>query len=387
MSLRRSGAIALRVIQQLLRDRRSLALLFGVPLLLIGLLAWLLREPAANLRLGIVNQDMGWTAAAPGGPVFVVAGNEVDALVSSSALPVTVTDLDQQDADTRLSDGSIDAYLLLPQNLSRDLLAGNPVSLELHLEGTDPSASGRASALVAQITRAVPAAAGALVHPTPAQGPAVNVNTLLMHGSSSLGSLDFIAPALMGTFAFTLVFVLTAVSFLRERQQGTLERLMASPLTRGEIVVGYMSGFGLFGILQAVEIVLFTLLVLRVYDAGSVLLVLAFQVLLTLAAVNLGITLSAFARSEFQAVQFIPLVIVPQVILSGVIFPFAQMPAPLQDVGRALPLTYANWGLRDVMLRGRGLDSPALLADLGVLAAFLLVVLALGGLTLRRRLD
>jgi ABC-2 type transport system permease protein len=176
------------------------------------------------------------------------------------------------------------------------------------------------------------------------------------------------------------------VSFLRERSQGTLERLMASPLRRGEIVVGYMLGFTILALVQAVEVLLFSLYVLKVHNQGNVLLIFGFEVLMALSAVNLGIFLSMFARTEFQAVQFIPLVIVPQVLLCGILFPVSTEPKVLQYISDVLPLTYAVNGLRDVMLKGADLTWPSLQLDAGVVAGFCVLVIFAGIGTLRRRI-
>ena len=160
---------------------------------------------------------------------------------------------------------------------------------------------------------------------------------------------------------------------------------MASPLRRGEIVVGYMLGFTVLALIQSAEVQVFTLAVLKVHNQGNVLLIFGMEALMALAAVNLGIFLSMFARSEFQAVQFIPLVIVPQVILSGIIFPVSTEPLPLQYVSNVLPLTYAVNGLRDIMLKGADLSWASLQLDAGVVAGFCVLLIVAGTATLRRR--
>jgi ABC-2 type transport system permease protein len=175
------------------------------------------------------------------------------------------------------------------------------------------------------------------------------------------------------------------VSFLRERSQGTLERLMASPLRRPEIVIGYMIAFTIVALVQALEVLVFSLAVLHVHNAGNVLLIFGIETLLVLAAVNLGIFLSTFARTEFQAVQFIPIVIVPQLLLSGIIVPVAAEPGWLQVVSNVLPLTYAVDGLRDVMLKGASLAWTSVQVDAAVVAAFCLLALAGATATLRRQ--
>src|SRR3981081_2037789 len=149
---------------------------------------------------------------------------------------------------------------------------------------------------------------------------------------------------------------------------------MASPLRRGEIVVGYMLGFTVLALVQAVEVLLFSLYVLRVHNQGNVLLIFTFEILMALSAVNLGIFLSMFARTEFQAVQFIPLVVVPQVLLSGVMVPVAAEPQWMQVISNLLPLTYAVNGLRDIMIKGADLSWTSLQVDSLVVFGFCVVL-------------
>lgn len=200
--------------------------------------------------------------------------------------------------------------------------------------------------------------------------------------SAGSGVLSYLAPALLAAMALFFAFILTGVSFLRERTQGTLERLMASPVRQEEVVLGYLFGFSLFALVQSFVVLLFTIYVLDINYSGALWQIIVFQVIVTLGSVNLGIFVSTYARNEFQVTQFIPLVIMPQLFLSGVLWPVAQMPRYLQWASDFLPLTYAVRGLREVMLEGRGLKDVPL--ELGVLLAFAVSMSALGAATLRR---
>jgi ABC-2 type transport system permease protein len=215
----------------------------------------------------------------------------------------------------------------------------------------------------------------------------VNLNPQIsyLYGGPTYDTLDYFGAAFIGLVVFFLVFVVTIVSFLNERTQGTLERLMASPLRRGEIVVGYMLGFTVLAVVQSIEVLVFALAVLRIHNQGNVLLIFGMEVLMAIAAVNLGIFLSMFARSEFQAVQFIPLVVVPQILLSGILFPVSSEPAPLQWLSNVLPLTYAVNGMRDIMVKGADLTWPSLQLDVAVVASFCVLFIVAGTATLRRR--
>ena len=195
------------------------------------------------------------------------------------------------------------------------------------------------------------------------------------------------------------MFILTGISFLRERIGGTLERLLATPVRRSEIVTGYSAGFGFFATLQVILIMAFALgtvhvpaigplpafsVGLGIANAGSPVLAFLVSLLLALGAVNLGIFLSTFARTEFQILQFIPIVIVPQALLCGLLWPISSLPDVLQVVARLLPLTYAIDGLREVLIKGADLSSAALRLDLLVLAGVAVLLAVVASLTIRR---
>ena len=167
--------------------------------------------------------------------------------------------------------------------------------------------------------------------------------------------LNRITPALLGVFVLFFTFLLTGVSFLRERSQGTLERLKITPVSRADLLIGYLLGFLIFAMLQSAVILAYTVLVLPVSFQGEIWQVFVVLVLLTIVAVSLGILVSTFAKNEFQVVQFIPLVIVPQIFLTGVLVPVEDMPWLLENMSKVLPLTYAVDMLIGIMLEGRGL--------------------------------
>ncbi len=194
--------------------------------------------------------------------------------------------------------------------------------------------------------------------------------------------LDYTAPAIMAVLILFFGFLLTGISFLRERSQGTLERLMASPVSRLDIVGGYLLGFLLIALVQTLIIFFYMIYVLNVSYHGELWQILVFQVLIGIGAVCLGTFLSVFARNEFQMMQFIPLIIVPQIFLCGLLWPVSQMPEYLQWLANCLPLTYGVEGIRAMMIEGKGLLDIG--KDVGILAAFAVGMLILASLTLRR---
>ncbi len=365
MSGHRVRAITRRLLQGFRRDRRTLALLFVAPIVILALLGYLMRGSSTVPSVGIANEDSGPVGAS-------VAGQ-----LRSSDL-IETTDIMASDGEARLKDGSLVAYIVFPSDFSQQAAAGN-VSPEVHLEGSQP---GEDSPVIQALQKALTTVASQVAGRNVSFQPRVEY----LYGGPDYDTLDYFGAAFVGLIVFFLVFVITIVSFLNERSQGTLERLMASPLRRGEIVLGYMLGFTVLALIQAAEVLVFALAVLQIQNQGNVLLIFGMEALMAIAAVNLGIFLSMFARSEFQAVQFIPLVIVPQFLLSGILFPVSSEPQALQYISNVLPLTYAVNGMRDIMVKGADLTWPSLQLDLAVVAAFGIVLIAAGTATLRRRL-
>lgn len=215
--------------------------------------------------------------------------------------------------------------------------------------------------------------------------PIVLMTLIVLSFPEEMGQevMSYTAPAILAVLALFFGFILTGVSFLRERSQGTLERLTASPVSRGDLIVGYLSGFVLFATVQSIIVLLFTIYALDIQYRGALWQIFVMQVIITIGAVNFGIFASTYARNEFQVVQFIPLFILPQIFLSGVLWPVEQMPGYLQWISDFMPLTYAIKGLRGIMLAGDSLANIPL--ELGVLVAFAVAASFGAVAALRRR--
>jgi len=390
MNPRRVAAVARRIAAGFRRDERSLALLIVAPVLITALLGWVLRDQGAGTtRLVIAN---------PGGPIGEqIAGHLRDAAPSVDAsYGLTVTPdapTSDDDAKALVRDGKADVAIVLPSDLAAAVQGGS-LQLTIITSGVDPLSDSSRVVAVSQLLQAAAKslgpAAGALL-------PEVHRETVYL--SPDATQVDVLAPVFLGLFAYFFVVVLTGVSFLRERVGGTLERLLATPVTRGEIVLGYSLGFGIFATIQVLVLTLFVLggiqvpaigpigawtFGLNVHIAGSPLVAFLVAVLLAIGAVNLGIFLSTFARTELQIVQFIPIVIVPQILLGGVLWPVDRLPGVLQAISQVMPVRYAVDALREVMLKGADIGSSAVTTDLLVLAGIALVFVLLGSTTIKR---
>ncbi|ACQ81875.1 ABC-2 type transporter [Beutenbergia cavernae DSM 12333] len=191
------------------------------------------------------------------------------------------------------------------------------------------------------------------------------------------------APALLAMFPLLIMFLITSVATLRERTTGTLERLLTLPLSRGGLIGGYALAFGLVAVVQAAAVSALLIGALDFDPAGPFFLLLGVAALDAVLGVALGLFVSAFARTEFQAVQFMPAILVPQLLLCGLFVPRGDLPPVLEVISNALPLSYAVDAITEVSTQAE----PDILAQVGILAAFTVGVLVLGSLTLRRRSD
>jgi ABC-2 type transport system permease protein len=383
VSARRVGALVRRLVEEIRRDRPSLGLLFVAPILITGLVAFILRGTTGPTVNAVVVNEAG-----PG-------AESVAAAVSShlAADGATVSRArDETAARAAIDAGTASVALILPAGLESPI-PGSPATIHVLTRGLDPGAESAQAGVVSRALLATVSEGLAT------RAPSIEHDTL--YGAASTDPIAPFAPAVVGFFAYFFVYILTGVSFLRERTGGTLERLLATPVTRAEIVAGYTIGFGLFATIQVALLLVWALASTRIGPlgplpsfsvglgigvAGSPVLAFAVVLLLALGAVSLGIFLSTFARTELQVIQFIPIVLAPQFLLSGVLFPTSSLPEVLRPLTAVMPLTYAVDGLRQVFVRGADLGVRALQLDLAVLALVAVFFGIVASLTIRREI-
>jgi len=289
---------------------------------------------------------------------FVDVSNAVKEQMDLDGADVTIYS-DEKSAKADLAEQTIDGYLTLKNNTPTVVL-----------EGSDPSVAG---ATMKWLQQAMPAGKET------AHSPQLEIDYL--HGSSDMGTFDYFGPVLLGFFVFFFVFLIAGVSFLRERTTGTLERLLASPLRKWEIVMGYVFGFGIFTMIQSTIIAAYAIYVLGMMMEGAFGYVLLITLLLALTALTLGILLSSFANNELQMMQFIPIIVIPQIFFSG-LFNLDTISKWLSWVGPFTPLYYAAGALRDIMVRGYGWG--AIYMDILALTGFSLLFIIVNILALRK---
>jgi len=315
-------AIMIRILLQLKHDKRTIGLMIVAPILVLTLMSLIFNGNVYHPKIGIINAPLS----------FVNKLEDKDAKIIR---------LNENNSEESLNLFEVDAVI--------NFESGVP---NIKLEGSDPAKSKAVLSLVQSI-----------MHPVPSSGTDITY----LYGYEDMSSFDNFGPILIGFYVFFFVFLIAGVSFLSERNTGTLERTLASPIKRWEIVVGYLLGFGVFTVIQSALIAWYSIEVLNLMMIGPFALVLIITILTAMSALSIGTFISAFAENEMQMIQFIPIVIVPQVFFSG-LFDLSTMEPLLQVVGRFTPLWYAADALRNIMIRGKGWNSIAF--DVMILSLF-----------------
>jgi ABC-2 type transport system permease protein len=271
----------------------------------------------------------------------------------------------EPEALTRVEDGKAWAAIIFPDDFTQNMASNESV---IHLKADKSNvnvASAIGTALGDAMTQTM-SEAGGQMPVTVQQSPVYGENAEF---------IDFFVPGIMAFAIFLLTTLLTLLAFVGERTSGTLERLKASPMKEGEVVLGYVMAFGIIGMVQASLLLIIATAGFKVSIQGNPFLAYLIVALLALVSVSLGVLLSAAAKREAQAVQFLPLIILPTFLLAGIFWPVEAIPQWLRPLSYVIPPTYGVEAMRSVMVRGWGITDiwPQVVALLGFAVVFLVL--------------
>ena len=360
MALVRVLAVTRKALGQLAHDRRTVAFVLIVPVVLILVFGYGFGGQPTHIATVVVNQDRG-----PAGSAFL------------AALPSGVLDLsstaNNASAWSAVNSGNDWAAIVIGPNFTEMVKTGQ-VALTLYLDGSSPTI---AAAVVSAVQMALQSAFVAN-----GTGASVHVVSDYVYGSATTPFIDTIAPGIMALAILFITTVLSIIVLVRERSAGLLERLFASPLRASEFVAGHALSLTVVALAQVAVLFVSALAIFHATFTGNLLFAYGVLLLFGVGNLGLGMLLSAAARSEFQAIQFIPLLLIPQILFAGALFPLEAIPVAFRPVSDILPLTYAARAVQDILLRGWGVGQVAL--DLVALAIYAALMLG-GAIALVRR--
>ncbi|MBA0099355.1 ABC transporter permease [Stenotrophomonas indicatrix] len=370
MSLRRLWAIMLKELRQLRRDRITLAMIIGIPVMQLLLFGYAINLNLRHLDAGIADQANSAASRA------LVQDMVATGVIAPRAQAYTPDELMEA-----LRRGRISVGIVIPADFERRRYEGRE-AVQVLVDGSDTVVQSAAIQL-AQVpldTRPTsntrPLREGSI-----ASGP---VSVISFYNPQRRSAVN-IVPGLIGVILTMTLVMFTAVAVVRERERGNMELLIATPVSRSELMVGKVLPYAAIGLLQTTLVLLLGTWLFEVPIRGSLLDVYLAAVLLVLANLALGLLISTRARSQFQAMQMTLFLFLPSILLSGFMFPFAGMPRPVQWLAEVLPLTHFLRLVRGIMLRGASLWE--LWPDALALLVFIVAMMTLAILRFRKRLD
>lgn len=358
--LQRLFAIAIKEVRQLSRDRISMGMIVGIPLMQILLFGYAINFDIRHLPAAAV--DLSNTAKSRA--------------VIQDAVASQVIDIDQQVSDLRtlmagIRSGELSVGLAIPADFDTRLQRGE-AAVQLWVDGADPQILATAQQLASMPNPAHPVSTSPWISIRPYFNPERRTST-------------FIVPGLLGVVLTMTMIMFTAMAIVRERERGNLEFLITTPVRSSELMLGKILPYVAIGLLQFTIILLIGALIFDVPIRGSLLELYAAALLFIAASLSLGLVISTKASNQFQAMQLTFFVFLPSILLSGFMFPFAGMPRVVQWLAEILPLTHFLRIVRGILIRGA--DLSQLNSDMLAMTVFFIAMTIIAAIRFQKRLD
>lgn len=363
-SLQRIVAITAKEVRQLARDRITFGMIVGIPLLQITLFGYAINLDVRHLPAAVAD----------------LAGTQLSRQLVADTAATQVVDIVAQvrsaeELEELLRRGEITVGIFIPADFPRRVRDDSRVSAQLLIDGSDPSIASIATRLADMrfdIRRGGP-------------GREAAIYEIRNYYNPERRSAVQIVPALIGVILTMTMVLFTSVAIVRERERGNLELLITTPIRNLELMIGKIAPYIVIGLIQVTLILVVGMLLFDVPVRGSLADLYLASLVFIAASLSLGLMISTFAKTQFQAMQLTFFVFLPSILLSGFMFPFDGMPAVAQGAAMVLPLTHFVELVRGIVLRGAALEE--MLPSLRALAVFLVVTMTLAVLRFRKRLD
>jgi ABC-2 type transport system permease protein len=360
-----------------------------MPLLMILIFGYTFGGDVRGIAIEVMNQDTGL----PVGTSFLLPNglflaknitNNIDADVLSIHTNTNISNTRQ-----KVHDGKAWAAIIFPANFTQNFLTTLMVQetiispkIEIYIDASNPTI---ATAVIKEVTQSVQTTLkelAASLNITQIETP-IEIDQIYVYGGGDTRFIDYFAPGVISFAIMMVTTMITIILFVNERRNGTLQRLLVSPAGESEIVAGYALAFAVIGIIQSIVVLVAAILLFDITIVGNIFLALVVILLLAFGHQGLGILLSAGAKNELQAIQFIPLILFPSILLAGLFWPIESIPSYLQPLSYIIPLRYGIDAERSIMLRGWGIGE--IWVDILVLILFALLTLSASVLLLKRK--
>ena len=373
-SWRRMLAVFIKEFQQMMRDRLTFAMAVGIPIIQLVLFGYAINTDPKGLPTAVISND-----------ASVMARSLVAAVQNTGYFRITHSGTREDEGEALLAAGQVQFLLVIPGDFSQRVVRGERPALLLAVDATDPSASGNAiAALNLLATQALRHDLSGPLRALQSAPPPFELRIHKRYNPEGLSRYN-IVPGLIGTILTMTMVMFTSLGMTRERERGTMENLLATPVRPSEVMVGKILPYVVIGYLQLGVVLLAAFFLFEVPMVGSFALLMAMIGVFIIANLAVGFTFSTVARNQLQAVQMTFFFFLPSMLLSGFMFPFRAMPQWAQWIGEVLPLTHFLRIVRGILLKGS--TAAQLLPELWPLLAFLFVAGVIALKRYRQTLD
>ncbi len=374
ISLGRIGAVFIKELIQMRRDRLTFAMIIAIPIVQLILFGYAINSDPKNLPTALNVQDNS-----------VFARSLAAAMQNTGYFRITNIVHGEREGEELLASGEVAFLLTVPPQFSRALARGDKPSLLMEADASDPSAAANAMAAISQLPATVfnNDLKGAL---QPLQATAAPFAVVVHRRYNPEGITSYnVVPGLIGVILTMTMVLITALSVTRETERGTMENLLAMPLQPFEVMIGKITPYIVMGYIQVSVVLVAALSLFGVPMLGSYFDLSVALAIFIAANLSIGFTISTIAQNQLQAMQMTFFFFLPSILLSGFMFPFRGMPVWAQSIGEALPNTHFMRIVRGIMLKGSSLGD--LVGDIWPLILFMVVVMGVALLRYRRTLD
>ncbi len=372
-NLKRVKAIIRKEFFQIKRDKRTIAIILLMPIMELLLFGYAASTSVDHISTVVFNNDIG-----------IESRELLDGFTNSQYFDINYTAESMDDMQEYIDRGKAKAGLVIPPEYSEMIKRGETAQIQLIVDGSDPTTAQTILSSAGAVVQSYSVEIISEKNVGQTMPQAMDLRSRVWY-NPDMSSINFNVPGLIGVILQTVTLMLTSFSIVREREKGTLEQLIVTPITKMELMVGKIIPYVIIGFIDIVLALALSIFWFRVPVAGSIVLLLFFSIIFLFSALGIGLLISTVSKSQLQAMQLSMFMIMPNILLSGYMFPREAMPKVIQTISNIFPLTYFINVLRGIILKGNNLG--ILFQEFVILVIFGVAVLVLATMKFKKKID
>ena len=372
-NIKRTIAVIKKEFYQIKRDKRTIAIILLMPIMELLLFGYAASTSVDHISTVVYNNDIGTESR-----------ELLDNLTNSQYFNMNYMANSMGDVQKYIDDGYAKAGVVIPPEYSKNIKSGKTAQIQLIVDGSDPTTAQTILSSAGSVVQSMSVKIIESSSPNITISQPFDLRSRVWY-NADMSSINFNVPGLIGVILQTVTLMLTSFSIVREREKGTMEQLIVTPISKMELMVGKIIPYVIIGFIDIILALILSIFWFKVPVAGSIALLLFFSVIFLFSALGIGLLISTISKSQLQAMQLSMFMIMPNILLSGYMFPREAMPKIIQVISNVFPLTYFIKVLRGTILKGNGFSS--LKNEFIILVVFGVTVLSIATLKFKKKID